>query len=268
MRKTSLHIILLGLIISMMGTSCSDFQKMLKSDDMDARYDAAIAYYDHQDYYRAGLLLEELIPILRGTKKAEKALFYYAYCHYYQDQLYLSAFYFDNLYNTYPRSPYEQEARYMKARAEYESTPTYNLDQSGTIKTLQDLQSVINRYPNSQYVKDCDRMIDDLNQRMELKAFENAKLYYNLQYFKSAVIALNTFREEFPTSSLVEEAAFLRIESQFKLAKLSIEDKRKERYMEVITFYQDFVDTFPSSKFVRQAENYYDMALEKIEKPN
>ena len=248
--------------------SCSEFQQTLKSDDTNKKFDAAIAYYKEQDYYRSALLLEELIPITRGTANAEISLFYYAYCHYYQSQLYYSSFYFDNLLSTYPRSEYAEEAQYMSAKGKYEGTPKYNLDQSSTLKTLGEIQTFINKYSNSQYIDDCEFMITDLNERLEQKAFESATIYHKLGYYKSAVISLKDFGRDFPTSKFLEEASFLRLESQFKLAKLSVIEKKKERYKETVSFYQDFVDTFPSSKFARQAENIYDLALNNLNKNN
>lgn len=266
MKKTIVHIILIALTLTLF--SCSDFQKVLKSDSIDEKFDAAITYYKEQDYYRAALLLEELYPITRGTNNAEITLFYYANCHYQQDQLYLSSHYFDVLVGTYPRSEYVEESKYMSAKAKYESTPKYNLDQSSTLATLDVIQAFINKYPNSQYVKNCETMISDLNSRMELKAFEGGVLYHKLGYYKAAVIALNDFRNDFPTSSYVEEAGYIRLESQFKLAKLSVLNKKSERMHEVVSLYQDFVDTFPNSTFARQAENIYDMALAGIKKIN
>ena len=266
MKKNIVNSILLLFVLSLF--SCSDFQKVLKSDDINKKFDAAISYYKNQDYYRAALLLEELIPITRGTANAEISLFYYAYCHYHQKQLFLSAYYFDNLLATYPRSSYAEESQFMSVKSKYESTPKFNLDQSSTLNTLNNIQNFINKYPFSQYVSESNKMIDDLNERLERKAFESAFLYYNLGYFKSAVIALTSFKNDFPTSKYLEKAHYYKLESQFKLAKLSVVDKKEERFKETITFYQDFVDTFPNSKFVRQAENIYDLALSNLNKNN
>lgn len=266
MKRIINNIILIVLTFTVF--SCSDFQKTLKSDDINTKFDAAIAYYKDQDYYRAGLLLEELIPITRGTANAELSLFYYAYCHYHQNQLLLSAFYFENLLSTYPRSQYAEESQYMAAKSKFEDTPKYNLDQSTTLETLNKFQSFINRYSNSQYVSDCEFMMKDLNDRLEKKAYESAILYHKLGYFKAAVISLSDFKNDFPTSDYIEEASFIKLESQFKLAKLSVLDKKEERFRETITFYQDFVDTFPSSKFARQAESIYDLALNNLNKNN
>lgn len=255
-------------ILAFLMLSCSDFQKTLKSEDINTKFDAAFAYYKEQDYYRAGLLLEELIPISRGTSNAEISMFYYANCHYYQDQLILSAYYFENLLSTYPRSIYAEESQFMVAKSYYENTPKYNLDQSSTLENLNKLQAFINKYPNSQYFKECEVMIVDLNERVERKAYESAILYHKLGFYKAAVISINDFNNDFPSSTFIEKASYIKLESQFKLAKLSVLDKKGERFRETITFYQDFVDTFPSSKFAKQAENIYDLALNNLNKNN
>src|SRR6185295_14598666 len=63
--------------------SCSKYQKLLKSTDADAKYNAAVKYYEKKDYYRALPLFEELIALYRGQKRGESIYYYYAYCNYY-----------------------------------------------------------------------------------------------------------------------------------------------------------------------------------------
>ena len=45
------------------------------------------------------------------------------------------------------------------------------------------------------------------------------------------------------------------VKSYFKFAKLSILDKQEERFEKVITEYQDFVDRYPESKLLSEAES-------------
>ena len=63
-------------------SSCSKYQRLVKSSDMDAKYKAAVAYYEKKDYYHALQLFEELITIFRGTSRAEQSYYYYAFCTY------------------------------------------------------------------------------------------------------------------------------------------------------------------------------------------
>ncbi len=105
MYKNKLFSILSFMLCLILATSCSKFRKIQKSDDWKVKYDAAFNYYESKDYYKAKLLFEEILPIIKGTKEAEKAQFYYAYSHFYQKLYTESAFFFKSFYDTYSRSP-------------------------------------------------------------------------------------------------------------------------------------------------------------------
>ena len=264
MNKRFFHIILFW-SVALVFSACSDFQKILKSDSVDKKYEAALKYYDKKDYYKAGILLEELIPLLKGRPESEKAQFLYANTQYLQRDYVLSAYYFRNFYDTYPRSEFAEEAIFLHTKSLYNDSPTFDLDQTNTYTALEAIQEYINRYPNSKNVKEANEMYDDLSQKLEVKAFESAKLYHQLRHYQSAVVALGNFMQSFPSSDFNEEAAFLRIESQYNLAKESVTEKQRDRYYEVVAFYQGFVDKYPKSKYLRTAEGFYTDAQAKLE---
>lgn len=245
-------------------SSCSKFTKLQKSPDVDKKYAAAIAYYEDEQYYKAGLLLEELIPILRGRTDAEKAQLYYAYCHYHQRQLVLSAYYFKRFYETYPRSDNSEEAHYMYVTSLYEDSPYYNLDQTNSYLAIEAVSKFVNKYPQSEYVKQCNTILNVLNAKLELKAYENAKLYYKLRHYNAATEAFENFKEVWPQSGYNEELSFLKIKSQYELAQVSVEDKKEERYSQAITYYQNFIDKYQESAYVDDAQEIYDACLRQL----
>ena len=56
---------LVGLLV--LGLSaCTDFNKVMKLTSADDKYKAALKYYQKGDWYRAGVLFEEVIPRLKG----------------------------------------------------------------------------------------------------------------------------------------------------------------------------------------------------------
>lgn len=248
--------------------SCSKFQKIQKSGSIVEKYDAAVKYYKDADFYRAGLLFEELIPLMRGKKEAENTEFYYAYCQYYQRQLILSAYYFKKFVKTYPRSQFAEEAYYMHCRSLYESSPSDELDQSTTKEGMDAIQSFLKKYPKSEYADEVQNIYKGLSMKLNKKYFDSARLYYKIRRYKSAVVALENYRRRFPDSPFNEEAQFLRIDAQYNYAKKSIETKQKERYYEAIELYQAFVDRYPESSFLAEAEKIYDNCLEEIEEFN
>ena len=129
--------------------SCSDYQRVMKGKDYDAKFDMALKYYNKKNYYKAFPLFEELMAIYRGTAKAERTYYYYAYCNYYSGDYESAAFDFDNFTRTFPNSEYAEECSFMHANCFYEDSPGYSLDQTNTFKAIEQLQLFADRYPHS-----------------------------------------------------------------------------------------------------------------------
>ncbi|WP_133273776.1 outer membrane protein assembly factor BamD [Hymenobacter radiodurans] len=246
--------------------SCSGYQKLLKSDDVNKKYTAAIKYYDEGDFFKAGTLLEELIPLLRGRPEAEKAQFFFANTNFRQRNYTLASYYFKSFFETYPNSTYAEEASFMYAKSLFRDSPEFELDQTNTFTALEAIQDFLNRYPTSQFRPETESMSQELQKKLDIKAFESARLYYQLRYYQSAVVAFTAFQQQFPASAYNEEAAYLKVAAQYYYAKESVEQKQRERYLEAIAFYQSFVDTYPQSKNLKQAEAFYDDARAEVAK--
>lgn len=237
--------------------ACTGYQKLLKSSDVNKKYEAAIKYYDAGDYFKAGTLLEDLLPLLKGRPEAEKAQFYFANTNFRQRNYTLGAYYFKSFADTYPNSQYAEEATFLQAKSLFRDSPEWELDQTNTYSALETIQEFLNRYPSSTFRPEAENMSQELQKKLELKAYQGAKLYYNLRYYQSAVVALGGFQQQFPASAFNEEADFLKVSAQYDLARESVEEKQRERYLEVQAFYQHFIDTYPQSKRLKEAERMY-----------
>ncbi len=257
-------LILLVVVIGVAG--CSKFRKIMKSGDWKTKYDAAIEYYNAEDYNRATQLFEDILPIIRGTAEAEKGNFFIAYCYYYQKQYVLSAYHFQEFVNIYGRSEYVMEAAYMHAYSLYLQSPDYQLDQTTTYEAIAAMQNFINRYPTSEYAKDADITIDRMQVKLERKAYETCKLYYKLRRYKSGMVVYENFKNDFPDSKFNEEVAFLNIETSYDLAKQSIYSRQEERFKKTVEFYTEFVDKYPNSDYLKEAEKIYADSIEEITK--
>jgi len=124
----------------------------------------------------------------------------------------------------------------------------------------------MNHYPESNLVDSCNTLIGNLRNKLEMKSFEKAKLYYKMEKYRSAVILFNTTLEEFPDTDYKEEVLFLIVKSNFLFASNSIETKKEERYDNTIKSYHTFVDQFGSSKHLKSAENYYKSSQKELDK--
>lgn len=254
------------LLLNTIFFGCSEYRDLLKKGSWEEQYEAALKYYEEKDYYRATVLLENVLPIIRGTQKAEEAQFYYAYAHYYDQKYILSAHYFKEFYETYSRSERAQESMFMHAYSLYLESPNPSLEQSSTTEAIDAMQRFINRYPYSDYKEQAENILDKLQEKLEIKAFSNAKQYYDLRRYEAAIIALDNFQKDYPDSDLNEGASFYKLEAQYELAEQSIFSKQNDRYHTTIEFYENFIDKYPQSEFIGRAESIYESCLGKVQK--
>ncbi|WP_033317048.1 outer membrane protein assembly factor BamD [Pontibacter roseus] len=265
MNRGILHTVALFCLL-VFTAGCSNFQKLLKSNDVDQKYKAALEYYEKGDYYRANQLLEQVMPLMTGREEAEKARFYFANTHYQQGEYMLSAFQFRTFYETYPRSELAEQAMFLQAKSLYNDSPDFEQDQSSTVTAMESIQEFLVRYPNSEYAAEANTMFEALGKKLDQKAFESARLYYKLYRYQSAVVAFTNFLRENPSSPYSEQASYLRIDAQYRFALESVPNKQEERFMEAVDFYQSFIDQYPESRYARSAEQVYSNALAELEK--
>ena len=252
-------------------TACSNFEKVRKMTDEKKKYAAAVKYFKKGQYDKASILFEELLPILTGTDQQEIATFYQAYCDYHTGSYETANFHFKRFAETFARSEYYEESVYMSAYSLYKNSPDFNLDQSGTITAINELQSFINNNPDSKFRDEASDIIKSLRIKLERKGYEKAKLYlktsaFNVATLKSAVIEINNFQKEYPDSNYNEEMAYLKVQAQYNLAQSTIESKQKERFDEAIKYYQLLVDKYPQSNFLRKAEKLYDVSMKESDR--
>ncbi len=266
MSKNKAKIIIFSILTSLILSSCSEYQKVLKSSDYNYKYTKAVEYYEEEDYYRAQSLFDELVTIFKGSDKAEDILYYYADCHYQQKDYILGAYYFENFAKTFPYSEKTEKAAYTAAYCYFLNSPKYNLDQTDTYKAINAMQLFINKYPTSSFVAEANNIIEKLRAKLEIKSYENAKLYVKLEDYQAASIALKNSIKEFPDSKYREEILYLIVKSNFMLAEMSIEEKQGERYQNTVSEYYSFLDEFPESEYLKEIEKMYTKSVNQIKK--
>jgi outer membrane protein assembly factor BamD len=239
---------------------------MTKTKDMDAKLDYAIKLYKKGQYFKALPLLEELLTVYRGTKKAELTYYYYAYTNYQLADYETAAYDFGNYSKTYPNSEYAEECAYMKAYCYYQDSPNYSLDQTSTVKAINEFQLFIDEHLRSTRVTECNKMIDTLRYKLETKDFENAKLYYHMEEYKAAVTAFENVLKDFPSTMYREEAMFLSVKSRYLLAENSFEEKKHDRYNAALTSYGEFTTAYPDSKYKKEAALIAENVRKRLEK--
>ncbi len=263
------RLILYTLISFVLFSSCSEYQKVLRKNDVKEMYDLANTFYEEGEYVKAKRLFEVIAPKYAGRPQGERLSFFFANAQYLTGSFYLSSYQFERFIKSYPNSDKREEASFLEAASYFKMSPKYSLDQTDTDTALIKLQSFINDYPNSEYFASANEMVQELNIKKQQKAFEIAKQYdklgeFNLPVLFSAITSFNNFILENPGSIFREEAYFVRLKSAIILAQNSTFQKMDQRYKEALKYYNEFKRNYPNSKFIKEAEAYKEQIDESL----
>lgn len=244
---------LLLIIILVAGSCKSKFEKLKASNDNAKKYQAALALYNKKQYSKALELFETLVQRYRGQAQAEDLYYYYAYANYNLKDYTSARYHFKTFADTYPASLRAEECRFMAAYCFYLDSPIYSLDQENTTKAIEALQLFINLYPKSERVAEAGKLIQNLRDKLERKAYENAKLYLTIGDYLAAVMAFGNTLRDYPDTKYAEEIEFLTIKAQYLYADHSRNYSQVERYTQALSFEQQFAEKYPSSKYLNAA---------------
>lgn len=251
-------------------SSCGEYNKVLKSTDYEYKYEAAKGYFAKGQYSRVTTILEELLPVLKGSTNAEESAYMLAMAYHNQGDYVTASHYFNTYYTTYPRGTYTELARYYSGESLYLDTPEARLDQSSTYKAIQELQMFLEYFPQSNRRDEAQNMIFELQDKLVEKEYLSAKLYYDLgsytgnssysstgNNYLAAVVTAENALKEYPYSKKREDLSLLVLRAKYDMAKESVDEKKSDRMRETIDEYYAFKNEFPESKHLKEVENIF-----------
>ncbi|MCX6273421.1 MAG: outer membrane protein assembly factor BamD [Bacteroidetes bacterium] len=234
-------------------SGCNGYQKLLKSTDNTEKFEAAVKYYHKGDYDRALQLFDQIIPFFRGTDKAEQINYYIAQSYFQQQDYIMASYYFKSFAKNFPNSNLAEECMYMNAFCKYLDSPEYSLDQTNTFEAITEFQLFINMFPNSARVGKCNDIMDELRAKLERKDYEIGKLYYKMGDYQAAITSLKNVYKDFPDTKYKEDLLFLILKAYVSFAQNSVPAKQPERYKGAMEAYNTLVTFFPSTSYLREA---------------
>ena len=261
--KTTSKLTIIVAIVAML-TSCSDYGKLMKGNDFDAKYQAAMKYYEDKNYTKAIQLYENLIMHYHGKEYAENISWYYAMCMMAEKDYYSAGYQFKSFYKRFAYSERAEEALYQAATCKYYESPEYYLDQKLTKEAIQEYESYLDRYPASIHVPEINTRLDELNEKLMHKAYGIAYNYYETENYHAAYASLQSFLNNYPDSPYREDAMFYLLASGYKYGIGSRESKMKERLQQVVNDFDRFSASISDSKRLAQAQDFYTKAKAAI----
>ena len=256
MRRVLILLAAAGALLSLF--SCkSQYEMLLNSNDVDEKYEAAFDYYNKGKYSKAAALFESLSVLTTGMEKDDTVQYYWGLSNYRFRDYYTAETNFDHFLEYFPRSPFAPEARFLRLDCLYRSTLRYELDQTPTYKALNAISEYMQEYPNSVHAETCRLMQDDLEERLDTKAYESARLYYKMEDYLASRVAFRNVLKEDSENIFREDILYYIAMSSYKYAQLSVHQKQKERYMTFVDDYLNFKGEYPESPYCRELDLLY-----------
>lgn len=235
-------------------SSCNEYQKALKNEDVGVKYDMGTKLYEEGKYSKAIRLFEQIATSYRGKPQAQKLFYMFSQSYYKTNQFYLAGYQFESFVSSYPKSEKVEEAAFLGAKSYSKLSPVYSLDQTDTFKGIEKLQNFIDSYPNSSYLPEANILIKELAEKIEKKVYENAKGYNTIADYKSALVALDNFINDYPGTPYKEDALYYRLDSAYKLSINSVQDKMEERLGVAKKAYTNLIAFKADTKYKKEAD--------------
>ena len=242
-------------------SSCNEYQKAMKSEDVSVKFDVASKLYEAGKYSKAIRLFEQIAPAYKGKPSAEKMFYMYSQSLYKTKQYYLAGYQFESFAASYPKSEKIEECAFLGAKCFSKLSPVYSLDQVDTYKAIDKLQNYIDEYPESPNLAEANLLVKDLREKLEKKAFEVAKQYNTISDHKSAIVALDNFVINYPGTPFKEKALYYKLDSAYNLAINSVPTKMQERLENAKVAYTNLTKFKADSEY----KNTADEMLARIE---
>jgi outer membrane protein assembly factor BamD len=252
--KFRLHITLILLVLL---SSCGEYQKLLKSTDFDLKKAKVKEYYDEGQYVKSTELLTQILPRYRATEEAEELNWMNAQSYYGMKDYFMASSTFESFIEQFPFGKHAEEGNYMAALCYYNISSRPELDQENTKKSIEDFKIFLNKFPNSTKAEDSRKRINDLEDKLVEKSYLSAKLYYDMEQYKAAVLALSNSLKEFANTKYREKMMYLKLNSLFLYAENSQKIKQKERYQATLDDYYSFMEEFPKSTYSKDVNSIY-----------
>ncbi len=257
------------LISAVMFTSCGEYQHVLKSTDANYKLDFAKRAFEQKKYVQAATVLEDIVPIFKGNEKAEDALYLLALSDYENKDYPNASAYFRSYYTRFPKGKYTELARFYCGYGYYLDSPEPQLDQTGTVKAIEELQGFLDYFPHSDKVSLAQSAIFEMQDKLTLKELQNAQLYYNLgnylgNNYESAIIVAQNAIKSYPYSKYKEDLEMIILKSRYQVASQSIDEKKTDRFREVIDEYYSFINNYPDGPNRHEADNIFKIASRHV----
>ena len=188
-------------------------------------YNEAVDALESGNYRQAAKMFDEVERQHPYSTWATKAKLMSAYAYYEANDYDEAVIGLDRFIQLHPGNRDVAYAYYLKALSQYERISDIVRDQLTTEKSLESLQEVVRRFPDSKYARDARLKIDLTRDHLAGKEMEVGRYYLRRAHHLAAINRVRRVVDEFQTTSHVQEALHRLVEAYSALG-LTVEAQK------------------------------------------
>ncbi|WP_426227675.1 outer membrane protein assembly factor BamD [Pararhizobium sp. DWP3-4] len=169
-----------------------------KTTEAARKFDAIDQQHPFSEYARKALVMRSFVNYRNGQ---------------YQDAINGASRYL----NLYPESEDAAYAQYIVGLAYSKQIPAVTQDQKPAFKTIEAMQAVITKYPDSEYVEDAQAKLRYAKDQLAGKEMQIGRYYLERKEYLAAITRFRSVVESYPNTNQVEEALARLVETYFAM---------------------------------------------------
>ena len=166
--------------------------------DAQQAIDEATANLEARRYRRAEDQFTFIIFNFPGSRQASDAQYYLAETYYRSNDYFQAQNEFDFYLKSFPNGRFQEEATYKLAVSYLRSAPSHVRDQSRALKAQEIINQFLETYPDSPLRPEAEKLLGDIAERLALREFDAARIYYTSGEYKSALVYYDHIDATYP----------------------------------------------------------------------
>ena len=170
------------------------------------RFDDGLAFFEEEKYVKSSQQFNIIVERASHTDLGDDALFFLAESYFLNEDYDLALIEFEKLVSRMGFSPYIEKSRWRICETLMLLSPNFYHDQDSSLKAITQIQEFLDDFPNSEYSKDADKLINELRTRLAEKNMETGKLYIKLKAYDSAMSSYEVVVNEYYDTKFFNDA--------------------------------------------------------------
>lgn len=228
-------------------------------------YNKGLARMEAEDYERAAEFFQGVFDFGRTHEWAADAQLNLARAYRANRDYLLAANEFTRFTQIYRADPRVPDAAYELAMTYYDRSPRYQLDQTDTERAITQFELFMTRYPNHPLFFEGQERIQELRGKLARKRLEAGKQYRTRGYTEAAALTFESVFDDYYDTEWADDALVEAARAYVAFADQSIPARRPERLRAAIEVYDRLIQIFPESPLIKEAEEVYRGAAQRLE---